>query len=72
MPAVGEITIRQLLNHTSGLGYGAIDADKQFRVIYHKAGIIDAFTTEDVTIEENIKKLARLPLHRNQLFFRSA
>jgi len=65
IPAVSEITIRQLLNHTSGLGYGAIDADEQFRMIYHKAGIIDAFTTEDVTIGENIKKLGRLPLHHN-------
>ena len=65
IPAEGEITIRQLLNHTSGLGYGAIDADERFRMMYHKAGIIDAFTTEDVTIEENIKKLAKLPLHHN-------
>jgi CubicO group peptidase (beta-lactamase class C family) len=51
-----------LLTHTSGIGYGMID-DDNFRKIYQKAGIIDAFTTEDVTIEENIKKLARLPLH---------
>jgi CubicO group peptidase (beta-lactamase class C family) len=65
MPAIGEITIRQLINHTSGLGYGAIDADERFRMIYHKAEIIDAFTTENVTIEENIKKLAKLPLHHN-------
>ena len=56
------ITIRHLLTHTSGIGYGMID-DDNFRKIYQKAGIIDAFTTEDVSIEENIKKLARLPLH---------
>jgi CubicO group peptidase (beta-lactamase class C family) len=65
VPATGEITIRQLLNHTSGLGYGQIDQDDRFRMIYHKAGIIDAFTTENVTIKENIKKLAKLPLHHN-------
>jgi len=60
--ATRPITIRHLLTHTSGIGYGMID-DDNFRKIYQKAGIIDAFTIEDVTIEENIKKLARLPLH---------
>jgi len=60
--ALKPITIRHLLTHTSGIGYGMID-DDNFRKIYQKAGIIDAFTTEDVTIEENIKKLAKLPLH---------
>lgn len=64
-PAKGEITIRQLLSHTSGLGYGQIDGDERFRMIYSKAGIIDAFTTENISIEENIKKLAKLPLHHN-------
>ena len=62
MPAVGEITIRQLLDHTSGLGYGAIDDDERIRKIYQKAGILDVFSTEDVTIGENIRKLAKLPL----------
>ncbi len=62
MPASTPITIRHLLTHTSGIGYGMID-DDNFRKIYQKAGIIDAFTTEDVSIEENIKKLATLPLH---------
>lgn len=62
-PAKHQITIRHLLTHTSGIGYGAIDGDERFRKIYAKAGIIDAFTTQPVTIAENIKKLARLPLH---------
>jgi CubicO group peptidase (beta-lactamase class C family) len=61
-PATRPITIRNLITHTSGIGYGMID-DDNFRKIYQKAGIIDAFTTEDVTIGENIKKLAGLPLH---------
>jgi CubicO group peptidase (beta-lactamase class C family) len=63
-PAKGEITIRHLLTHTSGIGYGFID-NNEFRKIYQKAGIIDAFTITPVTIEENIKKLAKLPLHHN-------
>ncbi|TDB65073.1 serine hydrolase domain-containing protein [Arundinibacter roseus] len=62
-PAKSEITIRQLLNHTSGLGYGVIDADERFKALYHKAGIVDLFTTESVSIGDNIKKLAKLPLH---------
>lgn len=65
VPAKKQITIRHLLTHTSGIGYGMIDGDKRFNKIYAKAGIIDAFTTEPVTIEENIKKLAKLPLHHN-------
>ena len=64
IPAKHQITIRHLLTHTSGIGYGAIDGDDRFRKIYKKAGIIDAFTTEPISIEENIKKLARLPLHQ--------
>lgn len=58
-----EITIRQLLTHTSGIGYGVIDGDERFKMIYHKAGITDLFTTENISIGESVKKLARLPLH---------
>jgi len=64
-PASGEITIRQLLSHTSGLGYGVIDGDERFKMIYHKAGTTDAFTEKQITIAESVKKLAKLPLHHN-------
>lgn len=64
-PARGEISIRHLLTHTSGIGYGVIDGDERFRKIYQKAGIIDLFTTEPVTIGESVKKLAKLPLHHH-------
>jgi len=62
-PSEKEISIRHLITHTSGLGYGVIDGDERFRKIYHKAGITDLFTTEDISIEESVKKLAKLPLH---------
>jgi CubicO group peptidase (beta-lactamase class C family) len=62
VPAVGEITIRQLLNHTSGLGYGKIGDDDRLRKIYQKAGIVDVFCSENITIGENVKKLGKLPL----------
>jgi CubicO group peptidase (beta-lactamase class C family) len=62
-PAENEITIRHLLTHTSGLGYGAIDSDERIKKIYAKAGITELFTKEEVRIGENVKKLAVLPLH---------
>ena len=62
VPATSEITIRQLLNHTSGLGYGLIGGDDRIRKIYQKAGIVDAFCSENITIGDNTRKLAKLPL----------
>lgn len=60
-----EITIRHLLTHTSGLGYGEIDGDERMKLIYKKAGIVIGFSSENISIEENIKNLAKLPLHHN-------
>lgn len=62
-PAKSEITIRQLITHTSGIGYGMIDSDERMKMIYKKAGTTDLFTTEKITIQESVKKLAKLPLH---------
>lgn len=42
-----------------------IDGDPRFQKIYSRAGIIDAFTTEPRTIAENVRKLAKLPLHHH-------
>jgi CubicO group peptidase (beta-lactamase class C family) len=64
-PAKSPITIRHLLTHTSGIGYGVIDSDARFKKIYGDAGVTDLFTTEPVTIAESVKKLARLPLHHH-------
>jgi len=55
----------RLITHTSGIGYGVIDGDDRFKKIYAKAGITDLFTTENIPIEESVKKLAKLPLHHN-------
>jgi CubicO group peptidase (beta-lactamase class C family) len=60
-----EITIRHLLTHSAGIGYGGIDQDERMRMIYQKAGIVEAFDTKGMTNEVNIKKLAKLPLHQN-------
>lgn len=64
-PATKPITIRHLLTHTSGIGYGVIDGDERFKKIYKDAGVTDLFTTENISIEESVKKLAKLPLHHN-------
>lgn len=63
VPVKNEITIRHLLSHTSGIGYGVIDGDERFKMLYKKAGVTDLFTTENITIEESVKKLAKMPLH---------
>ena len=62
-PVKTPVTIRHLLTHTSGIGYGVIDGDERFRLIFRKAGIVDAFTAEKVVLADNIKKLAKMPLH---------
>lgn len=64
-PTKSEITVRHLLTHTSGIGYGIIDGNEQMKMIYQKAGVTDLFTTEKITIAESVKKLAKLPLHHN-------
>ncbi len=64
-PAKDQITIRDLITHTSGIGYGVIDGDERFKKIYAKAGVTDLFTTENITVGESVKKLAKLPLHHN-------
>ena len=62
-PAENKISIRHLLTHTSGIGYGVIDEDARFKAIYKKQGIVDLFTTDSINIGSNVKKLAQLPLH---------
>ena len=63
VPVKNEITIRHLLSHTSGIGYGVIDGDERFKMLYKKAGVTDLFSTKNITIEESVKKLAKMPLH---------
>ncbi len=62
IPAKKEVTIRQLLTHSSGLGYGLIDSNKGIKTIYKQAGIVDAWSIEPDLLADNIKRLAKLPL----------
>ncbi len=58
VPAKGPITIRHLLNHTSGITYGGgLQAD-----LYTNAGMTVGLTPTKGTIQEMIRNLATLPL----------
>lgn len=60
-PAKSEITIRQLLTHTSGLDYADIGS-QEFKAIYAKAGIPSGIGNDWSTIGEKMKILGELPL----------
>jgi CubicO group peptidase (beta-lactamase class C family) len=59
-PAEREITIRQLLTHTSGIGYGF--QDDQYNALVIKHNVSEGFEDDDRTSMENILRLAELPL----------
>ena len=58
VPAKSEITIRELLNHTSGITYGEGVQSRYYR----QAGMTVGLTPTEGTIAEMIKKLGPLPL----------
>ena len=59
-PASREITIHDLLTHTSGIQYGFVDTI--FSAIYAKNGIPDLAVPIDLTIETSMNALGTLPL----------
>ncbi len=62
VPAKSEITIRQLLTHTSGVGYPQIGS-KEANAIYHKAGLVAGIGVENGRLlADDVKKIAKLPL----------
>ena len=61
VPASREITIHDLLTHTSGLTYRFM-AEKPFNELYHKADICDGLIRPSFTLAENVRRLASLPL----------
>ncbi|MEZ0539686.1 serine hydrolase domain-containing protein [Fibrella arboris] len=60
-PARSEITIRQLLTHTSGLSYAGIGT-KEAVAIYAKAGIPSGIGTPMYSLSATMPALAKLPL----------
>lgn len=60
-PAKSEITIRQLLTHTSGIDYASIGS-QEFKAIYAKAGIPSGIGTDNAVLADKMKKLGGMPL----------
>jgi len=56
-----EITIRDLLTHTSGIDYAQIGSDKM-KAIYTKAGIYAGFVSDKLLLADAVNKLGTLPL----------
>jgi CubicO group peptidase (beta-lactamase class C family) len=56
-----EITLRDLLSHTSGIGYAQIGSP-QMNAIYYKAGVVGGIGVDKVILGDKIKILGGLPL----------
>jgi CubicO group peptidase (beta-lactamase class C family) len=53
------ITLRQLLNHTSGLTYGLAEPPSH---PYHTLGVSDGIDLSGLSLDENIRRLGQAPL----------
>ncbi|MBK8141328.1 MAG: beta-lactamase family protein [Chitinophagaceae bacterium] len=61
MPAKKEITIRELLTHTSGLGYAQIGS-KEANAIYAKHDLTAGLGVQEDKLLDAMNRLAKLPL----------
>jgi CubicO group peptidase (beta-lactamase class C family) len=64
LPAKREITIRDLLTHTSGIGYAQIGS-KEANAIYAKNGVVGGIGVKGMTLADNINRLAPLPIYHH-------
>ncbi|MHB0862244.1 serine hydrolase domain-containing protein [Paenibacillus sp. SEL3] len=55
-----SITVGQLLTHTAGLTYGFLEEEGGGP--YHRAGVSDGMDFSNLTLEENLQRLASVPL----------
>jgi CubicO group peptidase (beta-lactamase class C family) len=65
VPAAREMTIQDLLRHTSGLAYGEITANAPVKEAYGKAGVFQAdfpYESRGVTPAEEVDRLSKAPL----------
>jgi len=59
-----EVTVRDLLTHTSGIDYAGIGS-ATMNAVYAKAGIPTGFVSEKIVLGEKIRALGKLPLVHN-------
>lgn len=57
---VASIAVRQLLSHTAGLSYRFFEADAYGP--YARAGVSDGMDASGITLDENLRRLASVPL----------
>lgn len=63
IPAHREITIRDLLTHTSGISYPIISGDPVMSAVYAKAGVTTGVGNKE-DLKDKIQRLAAAPLAR--------
>jgi len=61
VPVNSVMTIRHLMTHQSGLSYGEIGS-AEMKLIYEKYGVVDLFTTDSVTTQENCQRISKTAL----------
>lgn len=61
IPAQREITVRDLLRHTSGISYPIISANERIKAVYGKAGAVTGIGSKG-TLKEKMELLATQPL----------
>ena len=61
VPAKREVTIRDLLTHTSGIAYAQIGS-KESNAIYYKNGIVAGIGVDKIILGDKMKKLGAMPL----------
>jgi CubicO group peptidase (beta-lactamase class C family) len=61
VPAAREITLHDLLTHSSGITYRLINKPVLGKM-YEEAGVIDGLSEAPGTVGDTVKKLAKLPL----------
>jgi CubicO group peptidase (beta-lactamase class C family) len=61
VPAAREVTIHDLLTHTSGLSYGFLAGDR-LGPLYREAKVCDGLAPAEGTLADNVRRLAGLPL----------
>ncbi|ASZ14176.1 beta-lactamase family protein [Chitinophaga pendula] len=63
--AAREITVRDLLRHTSGIAYPAVFSDHRMWAIYMKAGVPSGIGTTKGTLKESVELMAKQPLQHD-------